>query len=68
MLLGFPGKSIAPQTLKNSVSLPNKGYCISPALQLLFLMIPDGHLLCQGLLGILAIVQYAGSLLKFLLF
>ena len=25
-------------------------------------------LLCQGLLGILAIVQYAGSLLKFLLF
>lgn len=42
IFLGFPGKSVAPKTLKNSVSLPNKGYCISPALQLLFLMIPDG--------------------------
>ena len=79
ILLGFPGKSVAPQTLKSSVSLPHKGYRISPALHLLFLMIPDGSqwkiyismcefLLCQGLLGILPIVQYAGRLLKFLLF
>lgn len=42
ILLGFPGKSVAPQILKSSVSLPNKGYCISPALHLLFLMILDG--------------------------
>ena len=42
ILLGFPGKSVAPQTLKSSVSLPHQGYRISPALHLLFLMIPDG--------------------------